>query len=412
MRRLLTKDVVDTAKPPQKNEYWIADTRIRGFGLRVWKSPSGKIKKSYALRIKGQNGKFKRETFLTTFAMVEKYNERQWESWWESNSPKITLNDITLGDVVEAARIWAQARRDTVFGRKFIGDDGTDFIRYISLAEEIKEQTEALQNRIKTYSFSKVKDIQLERLKFKGRSQDYLDRLDFLFEQHIAETLKSKNLFDIEFREVESAILNINEVSSIKKLRPFIGQLFELPREYGLVCQTSAYDIREIKTPDRKIECEFVLKQENISRLFRYLEKIEDKWQQALCLRLYFSMKVPMSTLMSARWDQLEQGNNETTIWRYGQKWKFDRIDNEFLYQLKDLHSHFPESLHWFPSPSIHHSDHIKSVAVVWSRCLNKFVLPEISPRRFREIYHEQGFYRLSLTESAVRLISDYKMDA
>ena len=44
MRRLLTKDFVNDIMPPEQGELWIADTKVRKFGLRLWatKSRGGK----------------------------------------------------------------------------------------------------------------------------------------------------------------------------------------------------------------------------------------------------------------------------------------------------------------------------------------------------------------------------------
>jgi hypothetical protein len=48
-RRLLTAEYVDGVERPPTGELWIADTEIRGFGLRVWTGEGGDFK-AFAIR--------------------------------------------------------------------------------------------------------------------------------------------------------------------------------------------------------------------------------------------------------------------------------------------------------------------------------------------------------------------------
>jgi hypothetical protein len=49
-RRLLTEQFVREVRPPATGERWIADTKQRGFGLRLW-ATSGGAGKAFGVRI-------------------------------------------------------------------------------------------------------------------------------------------------------------------------------------------------------------------------------------------------------------------------------------------------------------------------------------------------------------------------
>ena len=417
MKLFLTKQVVDNVEPPVKREYWISDTKIKGFGLRVWRTPNGSVKKAYALRIKGLNGKTIRKTFYPYSAQLE---------IWQSERPKRNLNDwllsrnderafvpkdITLGQTIQAARHWAQNEVDKINGRVLYGDDGFTKIVRMSLEEEIKQQEDSLKQRIKTYSFSKAKEIQLQRMKTRGVSQSYLDRLDKVFEQCIPDDLKSKNLFAVQKNELAKTLLSVSKISNLKVLRPFIGQILDFPQRYGLRCLATSYNMRQINTPDYGEVCSIIDKPEKLRALFKYLENAEDKWQQAYCLRLYFLMSAPMSKIMAAKWDQLQiytytRRSDDSFLfhsldWVYGENRRsFDSIRTiafEILVKSREkISKEFGSSEYWFPSPSKRHQDgHIKSTNVFWQQCLAELKLDYVTPKTLRREYHANRYFGL-----------------
>ncbi len=417
MKVFLTKQAVDNAVPPSKREYWISDTKIKGFGLRVWRSPNGSVKKAYALRVKDLNGKSIRKTFNHYWAQHEIWESERWERrinhWTGSgqNNPSSMLEDITLGQTIQAARKWAQDEIDKINGRMLYGDNGFTKVARITLKQEIKQQEESLKRRIKTYSFSKAKDIQLQRMKTRGVSQNYLDRLDKVFEQCVPNELKSKNLFDVQKSELTKTLMSVAKVSNLKMLRSFIGQILDFPQSYGLRCKASSYNMRQINTPEYDAISPIIENPEKLKALFKYLEYEEDKWQQAYCLRLYFLMSAPMSKIIAARWDQIRINRYTRRCdgahlfdgldWVYGETWRsFERIKalafEILLRSRSNIAKEFSESEYWFPSPSGHHQgDHIKSTNVLWEQCLEELNLDYVSPKTLRREYHAKRYYGL-----------------
>ncbi|MGB0907445.1 MAG: hypothetical protein ACPGVT_08125 [Maricaulaceae bacterium] len=409
MKVFLTETIVDNAKTPEQGEYWISDTKIRGFGLRVWRSPNGSVKKAYALRIKGASGKTIRKTFSPYQSKLGLWRKLQWRHIL--GGEHLELEDITLGQIVHDARLWAQDEIDKVKGRKTYGDGGLVELIHITLEDENNHQKSIIQEHIKTYSFAKAKEIQLQRMKTRGVSQTYLDRLDKTFEQLIPSALKSKNLFEIDEDEIRSAILSIKKMSNLKMLRSFIGQILDFPRDHGLNCKISSYDMRTIYTPEPQNLSSVIDEPQKLKALFEYLENEEEKWQQAFCLRLYFLMYAPMSKILAARWDQLQVNKYyrrtdnsflyEKLDWVHGKrKNSLERIEVIAFNILKKAKDHgaerFGRSQYWFPSPSMHrHDDHIKSTSLLWERCLEDLNLEYISPKALRQEYHANRYHGL-----------------
>jgi hypothetical protein len=64
-RRRLTPEFVHSVTPPERGERWIADTKLKGFGLRLWATRSGG-NKAFAVRVLNANGHSIRKTFNLT----------------------------------------------------------------------------------------------------------------------------------------------------------------------------------------------------------------------------------------------------------------------------------------------------------------------------------------------------------
>ncbi len=60
-RRRLSDDFVDSVQPPQTGERWIADSAVRGFGIRLWGDKASR--KSFARRFPDKCGRTIRRTF-------------------------------------------------------------------------------------------------------------------------------------------------------------------------------------------------------------------------------------------------------------------------------------------------------------------------------------------------------------
>ena len=409
MRIYLTKRVVDEAPHPSATEYWISDTKIKGFGLRVSKSPSGSVSKAYCLRMKDQDGKRTRKTFDPWLARYEKFQWLQWRSD-EVNSP----SDITLGSLIDEARVWALDQLDLVNGRILYGDRGERRVVYSTLEDERQQQALAVQERVRSYSLEKAKSLQLLHLYSIGRGQAYIDRLDKVFSQHVPNDLKTKRAVDIAPHEFESVLSSIERISSLRMLRSFFGQILNLISKHQVRPNTFPRHLRDISTPKPTSKEPIISDAATWHSLFSFLEAENELWQQAYCLRIYFTMyPASLSRLMSARWDELEiHGFGQTDTDQYNSTfidWKFG---NDFysrrrlrgpavrvLLKAKSKAAElFQSSDFWFPSPSHHHrNSHIKNVNVLWERCLETLRLPTFTPKAYHQDLFRSRYWRRNI---------------
>lgn len=417
MKVFLTQDVVDNVDLPKKGERWLSDTKIRGFGLRVWLGSNGPVKKAYALRIKDIDGKVRRKTFSPYAAQYEKLKSERWSYHWADDSienqsrKSLMVEDISLGQVVDAAREWAQDEIDKIKGRKVYGNDGFTTIIRETLKEERIRQEAIVQNRIKTYTLAKAKSVQLNAMQIKGVSQTYIDRLDKVSEQCIPEELKCKKLIEVQTSDLKAALLSITKISSLKMLRSFLGQILTVAERHHVRCSTHSYRLREIATPDPDAIHSIINDPPTLKRLFHYLEDEDVLRQQAYALRLYFLMSAPLSMIMKARWDQLffyerthqagETPKYYGLEWVYGDSWRSKEWIRSLSFEVfvkskAKVLEQFGESEYCFPSPSRHHlGDPIKSASVLWQRCLEDLNLAYISPKALRDDYRSHRYYGL-----------------
>ena len=106
-RRLLTTSFVDAATPPENGERWISDTKLRGFGLRLWPSTHGEGK-AFAIRTTDRKGRSIRMTYD-----AEARNE-----YFFGFDKK-----LSLGDVLDKAREWAKDELCRTKGRPTLQEE-------------------------------------------------------------------------------------------------------------------------------------------------------------------------------------------------------------------------------------------------------------------------------------------------
>jgi len=123
-RRLLTPDFVNNIRPPENGELWIADTKVRGFGLRLFASGGGG--KSYCVRITDETGMVVRKSFPKDRRYRRALRDAQAE--------------LRLGDLLEVARYWARGEIEelkhldmTYYERRKHSRSIARFVRIMSL---------------------------------------------------------------------------------------------------------------------------------------------------------------------------------------------------------------------------------------------------------------------------------------
>lgn len=107
-RMWLTPDVVDALPLPGQGERWIADTQVRGFGLRLW--PTGR---AYAIRVSDQAGRAIRRSFAPDWGA-------DWRDWDMDRAFSRSPDDEyapRLGRFLDAARDWARVEIARAKGR-------------------------------------------------------------------------------------------------------------------------------------------------------------------------------------------------------------------------------------------------------------------------------------------------------
>src|SRR5580704_9760279 len=114
-RRLLTATFVDSVTLPNRGERWIADTRLRGFGLRLWRSTGGEGK-AFAIRAIDTKGRQIRRT----------YDGEARNEYFPPHQRR------TLGDALDSARDWAADELCRAKGRPTLREEEDDHRKRIS----------------------------------------------------------------------------------------------------------------------------------------------------------------------------------------------------------------------------------------------------------------------------------------
>ena len=200
----LTTAIVNAAIPPENGEAWIADTVVKGFGLRLVMGKNGGGR-NFGLRVRNRNGKSVRETFNPHSNASE---------WWIRRKLALSFGDageqeITTGDFVDAARRWAKDRIIQLKGGYSYSDRCN--LRWERAAERVQAMTFGeMAQRI---------DYWLEK---QGRRFDFGKFTDN-FNAEIQNTL----LTDIQTKSLADEIANpANSLSHARALRRFVRRLF------------------------------------------------------------------------------------------------------------------------------------------------------------------------------------------
>jgi hypothetical protein len=348
-RRLLTPQLIDSVSPPARGERWIADTKIKGFGLRLWSSPSGQ-QKALGIRVADQTGKPTRKTFA---------HREIWD--WEFDRP------ASLGESLEDAREWAQEEIDKFKGRQ-------------TLRSENAARWKQASNRVTKLTLGRAAESLISGMKANGLSEQYVNRIDKLFHLIIPAKLKNQPLSRVSAKSVAKALVKQQiPAGNIRTLRSFIGQIFETgARFHGPLLRFREEMSTEFwKEWERHYDVAFPelrdLTEDHYRKIFEKLEAETVRWQQALCIRLYFEFGAPLSRVMSARWEQV-LGQHWYPYWPDEKIWWFEcretisEKSRILIDRVSELSQHSgANSSFWFPSVR----GHITTVDSFWRHTLN-----------------------------------------
>jgi hypothetical protein len=390
-RAILTKRIVDEAEAPSRGERWISDVVQRGLGLRVWRSPSGKPRKAYCVRAVDNSGKPARRTLLQWQAL---HLFRQ-EHWWTIRThPDF---EPSVGDFIHIARLWAHDELARLKGQ-------------LTLAEEREVQRDIGRQRVAALTFSKAMQAVLDGMAHAGLTQAYRDRLYKLFFRHVPIEIANKGVCEVTSADISKVFGCQNlKPGSLRILRPFIGQVLQIPDRFDADTAMSPYDFRTIDQSTRPNPASLAQlvdwRETDFESFLVWLESKREHWQQARCLRLFLHFYCPMSQLLKARWDQLyvvrsgshSGGGSEARTflqWRHSDRPSGSetlRGASEKLVRecFERCATEFPKSQFWFPTRSGRGAGHITSIDHVWRIALAEFKLRYVSPRQFRSAYRE-----------------------
>jgi hypothetical protein len=286
-RAVLTKKIVDEAKAPLKGERWIADTKVRGFGLRVWRNRSGGIGKGYCVRVRDDEGHPQRRTFVP------------WtDVGWHDLRGLYLDESTTIGDFSEFARQWAIDQIDLLKGR-------------LTLEQEMRENQEAIGQQLGRTPLDRAMQAYIRGRRSDGLTLGYLDRIDKLFSRFVPRDVRAMPISAIT-SEMITSVLESRDLSpgNLRVLRPVLRDLF---RRYRNIhwgrnvaddASTSLVPMGSADWPATSTRLP-VWEEEQFRTMFKWLESSADYWQQRLCLSLFMRVyNVPMTSAMAARWDQ------------------------------------------------------------------------------------------------------------
>jgi hypothetical protein len=203
-RAELTPKLVFEIECPKTGELWVADTKIRGFGLRLWSTASGG-QKAFAIRAANSDGKIIRKTFDTSKAWQTRldfsYTDRE--------------DKFGLGEYLEDARDWARDEIDRIKGR-------------LTGSEQAWIEYRTVGRLVRSLPLGRAGESLLRGLKLGHASQRYVDRLDKLFANKIPKALKETPLAKLKPKQVAKALVSADlSAGNVRTLRSFISQILE-----------------------------------------------------------------------------------------------------------------------------------------------------------------------------------------
>lgn len=370
----LTEDVVKVLTPPIEGEKWVADSVVRGFGIRLWSTKRGGHG-AYAIRVRDQSGHMHRETF-------------DFEKSLDIRSKRLAGEiEIGLADCLNEAREWAGERIKEVKGIP----TKRDIQRRRRLAREV---------RVLFMTFGEFVALKIEKMRRRKKSQAYTDRLDKLFDRIIPVELRDTEMANLAARPIIEAIISSGDKpGTVSVFRSFMSGVLEEAASCSFALRDVCNEYKEGFWREWEEHASFRVPdldgcpENKYQDLFDRLMSEKRFWQQALCIRLYFEMSVPLSRLMNASWGQIYEGDfypylpRENRYWY----WRRIRISPESSIIIDEIRrrvcDEFPEALYLFPTRFGRKYQHIRTVDGMWRNALFDLGIGFYSLKRFAESY-------------------------
>lgn len=386
IRRLLTKKFLDELTPPASGEIWIADTKVRGFGVRLWAAAKGGA--CFCIRVVDRDGRSIRRTFDPNLSRYRTaYMLKRWRLYDDANSSNLGLS-LLLDD----AREWAATEIAILKGRKL------ETSRRDLVALEEKESRNNVANWISRQRFGHLVDLVLRFGPCRGWDEKYCDRLRSAFNAFDADGLLSKTLVcDLNGKEIAEKIDSTNiGRGNIRLLRTLLNVVLENMHTLGRVHLGRIFPKYWSVKIRNDEEGEFLsgLDLQDFHNLFSEIRALEHNWRSRVCIELCFYFRSPATRIMSGTWRQVHDGMwfpyapNERAYWM----WKTERIDEvvfpclKYAYQMakaEGVNSDF-----WFPKIGCPELP-ISSVLRAWNASLRNIGWPQLSLARCSQEYRQ-----------------------
>lgn len=288
----LTAEFVDSLKPPQGGEFWIADLTTKGFGIRGWSGKKGG-NIGYAIRCRNSNGRLVRESFSV------------WSNYWSQQKIRQQLKQgihkWSLGLFLDEAREWARDRLSQHRGK--LSETERRQLRHSQAASIVRSMT-----------LDQMAERTINKLRIGNRNQAYVDGIVSIY-RHISEESRSTLLEEIDARKLAEEITNSRiPFGSSRMLQAFIGQVFKSASRWngslGLVSdriQRRAYSIRQ-KQEIPPYPAILEISESELKEFLNILERDETNWRANLAIRFYFGTGAKMRRVLSAQWDHIIDG--------------------------------------------------------------------------------------------------------
>jgi hypothetical protein len=382
-RLRLTPEFVDAATPPKQGERWVADTVIKGFGLRLWTTRSGEGK-AFAIRMSSVEGKIVRKSFDPR------------ESWEYRYAVLLEREPGQLGCYLDSARRWAYQEITRLKGQT-------------SHAEKIERRRLGAAEQTLLRTVQEVGEDLLSGMRGRKLSEPYIDRLDKLFSTGLSDTIRNTPLGRLGPAEIAAALSAANlPPTTFCMLRAFIGRIFQKaaparPAFYYFSRDVSAHLRSKIGNSSTRFPDLKNLTEADYRQIFQRLETETTYWQQAMCVRLHFEFWTPFNRLLAARWEDIIDGlwyPYPTSEWRLNLRYR-GRIDKEvagLLDRVRQLGTeNFGPTPYWFPSKLGRKFGHIRTVDTIWRNVLHEMRAPFFPLREFALNYRHSTFYLRSI---------------
>lgn len=390
-RRLLTSDYLKGLEAPVAGEYWVADTLIRGFGIRVWKT-GGETRFSFAIRKTDTGGRSIRKSFGLSEAQMAAFETGNY--FWPSSRSELYTKD--LADFLPEARQWARVEIAKLQGR-LESDAELDAAR-----EEEKRQRARAGEYVAALPLEHCVLKVIELGAYRNWTAGYRDRLLTAYYAFDRETHCGQcTMAELADGRIESFIEESNiGLGNLRLFRSLLKVVAENVHALGGPPYGRVLPMRGVR-PRTERAAEFLdtLEYEDFEALLAGLRSSGHNWRATLSIEIAFYFHTPFSRILSGRWLEIEEDRwypyreGERKYWRG----KFERIDGAALDCLtlarRGAMAEGVRSDLWFPS-SADPGKPLRNVDRAWASSLQRQGWPPLSLGQALKHYRGRFWYK------------------